>query len=78
MRTSNKKALQPNPMRSELVKAHQALDKAVDLCNRPELFISETKRIEFLGGLYDRYTSRIFGEVKEKGSGKKAKQEEIW
>jgi len=47
-----------------LVKAHQALDKAVDVCYRPQPFTSEAKRIEFLFELYDKYTSGLF--VKEK------------
>ncbi len=54
----------PNTMPPELVKAHQALDKAVDLCYRPQPFINETKRIEFLFELYDKYTAGLF--VKEK------------
>jgi hypothetical protein len=54
----------PNTMPPVLVKAHQALDKAVDLCYRPQPFINETKRIEFLFELYDKYTSGMF--VKEK------------
>ncbi len=37
----------PNTMPPALVKAHQQLDKAVDLCYRPQPFINETKRIEF-------------------------------
>jgi hypothetical protein len=47
----------PNIMPPPLVKAHQQLDKAVDLCYRPQPFINETKRIEFLFELYDKYTS---------------------
>ena len=43
-----------------LVKAHQALDKAVDGCYRSQPFINETKRIEFLFELYDKYTSGMF------------------
>jgi hypothetical protein len=54
----------PNTMPPALVKAHQQLDKAVDLCYRPQPFINETKRIEFLFELYDKYTSGMF--VKEK------------
>lgn len=50
----------PNTMPPELVKAHQALDKAVDLCYRPQPFINETKRIEFLFELYDKYTAGLF------------------
>jgi hypothetical protein len=56
----------PNTMPPELVKAHQALDKAVDLCYRPQPFINETKRIEFLFELYDKITSGMFGEGKKK------------
>jgi hypothetical protein len=47
-----------------LVKARQQLDKAVNLCYRPQPFINETKRIEFLFELYDKCTSGLF--VKEK------------
>jgi len=52
----------PNTMPPELVKAHQVLDKAVDLCYRPQPFINETKRIEFLFELYDKLTSGMFGK----------------
>ena len=38
----------PLTMPPALVKAHQELDKAVDLCYRPQPFPNETKRIEFL------------------------------
>ena len=57
----------PNTMPPELVKAHQALDKAVDLCYRPQPFINETKRIEFLFELYDKLTSGMFVGKKKKG-----------
>jgi hypothetical protein len=56
----------PNTMPPELVKAHQTLDKAVDLCYRPQPFINETKRIEFLFELYDKYTSGMFRKEKKK------------
>ena len=56
-------------MPPELVKAHQALDKAVDLCYRPAPFANETKRIEFLFELYDEYTSGLFA-VEKKGKKK--------
>lgn len=52
----------PNTMPPELVKAHQALDKAVDLCYRPQPFLNETKRIEFLFELYDGIVGGMFGE----------------
>jgi hypothetical protein len=56
----------PLTMPPELVKAHQALDKAVDLCYRPQPFPNETKRIEFLFELYDRYTAGLFAIEKKK------------
>ncbi|MBK9982817.1 MAG: class I SAM-dependent DNA methyltransferase [Saprospiraceae bacterium] len=60
----------PNTMPPVLVKAHQALDKAVDLCYRPQPFPNETKRIEFLFELYDRYTAGMFAGEKKKGNRK--------
>jgi hypothetical protein len=59
----------PNTMPPALVKAHNALDKAVDTCYRSQPFPNETKRIEFLFELYDKYTAGLF--VKEKKSKKK-------
>ena len=61
----------PVTMPPDLVKAHQALDKAVDLCYRPQAFGSELVRIEFLFGLYEQYTAPMFGGASVKG--KKAK-----
>ena len=58
-----------------LVKAHQALDKAVDLCYRPQPFINETKRIEFLFELYDRYTAGLFANDKKKTTKAKKKED---
>lgn len=43
-----------------LIKAHKAMDKAVDLCYRSQPFPNETKRIEFLFELYDKYTAGVF------------------
>ena len=56
----------PLTMPPDLVKAHQELDKAVDHCYRPQPFVNETKRIEFLFELYDRYTAGLFA-VEKKG-----------
>ena len=47
----------PLSMPPDLVKAHKALDKAVDLCYRPQSFTSELARIEFLFGLYEAYSA---------------------
>lgn len=55
----------PNTMPPVLVKAHQQLDKAVDLCYRPQPFTSEAKRIEFLFELYERYTAGLFATEKK-------------
>lgn len=55
----------PVTMPPDLVKAHQALDKAVDLCYRPQAFGSELARIEFLFGLYEQYTAPMFGGSKK-------------
>lgn len=40
-------------MPAGLLKAHAALDKAVDLCYRPQSFDGERKRVEFLLELYE-------------------------
>jgi hypothetical protein len=63
----------PNTMPPVLVKAHQQLDRAVDLCYRPQPFTSEAKRIEYLFELYERYTGGLF--VPEKKSRKQKKTE---
>jgi hypothetical protein len=59
----------PLTMPPILVKAHNELDKAVDLAYRPQSFISEAKRLEFLFELYEKYTADLF--TKEKVKNKK-------
>ncbi len=61
----------PLTMPPELVKAHNDLDKAVDLAYRPQPFTSEAKRMEFLFELYEKYTSDLFTQVKPKKPSKK-------
>jgi len=56
----------PITMPPLLVKVHQALDKAVDQCYSTQPFISESKRIEYLFGLYEKYTAGMFAEEKTK------------
>jgi len=56
----------PLTMPPKLVKVHQELDKAVDLCYRPQAFTTENTRIEFLFDLYNEYTSPMFNEKKKK------------
>ena len=60
----------PLSMPPVLTKAHDDLDKAVDLAYRPQPFNGETKRIEFLFDLYDKYTSGLFPAEKKKRSPK--------
>jgi len=59
----------PLTMPPKLVKAHQELDKAVDLCYRPQAFTNENARIEYLFALYNQYTAPLL-----KLNGKKAKK----
>ena len=56
----------PLTMPPALVKAHNELDKAVDLAYRPQAFANEAKRIEYLFELYDKYTAGLFPELKKK------------
>lgn len=56
----------PLTMPPVLVKAHQALDKAVDVCYRPQAFTNETARIEFLFELYGEYVAPLLQEAKKK------------
>lgn len=53
-------------MPPELTKAHNELDKAVDLTYRPQAFTSEAKRMEFLFELYEKYTANLFTKEKLK------------
>jgi hypothetical protein len=56
----------PRTMPPVLVRAHQQLDKAVDLAYRPQPFTTEAKRMEFLFELYEKYTSGLFATDKKK------------
>jgi hypothetical protein len=56
----------PVTMPPDLVKAHNELDKAVDLAYRPQPFTSEAKRMEFLFELYEKYTADLFTKEKHK------------
>ena len=44
----------PNTMPADLLKAHQALDKAVDACYRSKPFKGEGERMSFLLGVYEK------------------------
>jgi hypothetical protein len=49
----------PLAMPAELLKAHQALDRAVDRSYRKEPFHSDRERVEFLFHLYEKLTSPL-------------------
>jgi len=56
----------PLTMPSALVKAHNELDKAVDLAYRSQPFTSEANRMVYLFELYEKYTANLFTKVKQK------------
>jgi hypothetical protein len=56
----------PLTMPPALVKAHNELDKAVDLAYRSQQFTTEAKRMEFLFELYEKYTADLFTKEKPK------------
>jgi len=61
----------PLTMPPVLVKAHNELDKAVDLAYRPQPFATEAKRMEFLFELYEKYTAELFTKERPKKGKKK-------
>ncbi len=61
----------PLTMPPALVKAHNELDKAVDLAYRSQPFTTEAKRMEYLFELYEKYTADLFTKEKEKIKKKK-------
>jgi hypothetical protein len=56
----------PLTMPPALVKAHNELDKAVDLAYRPQPFTTEASRMVFLFELYEKYTADLFTKGKTK------------
>ena len=56
----------PLAMPPVLMKAHQALDKAVDAAYRSTPFTSDSQRMEFLFELYNKYNSQLFDTKKKK------------
>jgi hypothetical protein len=55
----------PLTMPPILVKAHNELDKAVDLAYRSQPFTSDANRMEFLFELYEKYTAGLFAVEKK-------------
>ncbi|MFM6510641.1 MAG: class I SAM-dependent DNA methyltransferase [Microcystis panniformis] len=64
----------PLTMPPDLLKAHQKLDKAVDLCYRPQPFTSELNRIEYLFELYEKLTAPLLPTSKQKPAKRKNPQ----
>ena len=56
----------PLSMPPALIKAHAELDRAVDLCYRPQPFTSERQRVEYLFGLYEQLTAPLLPATKPK------------
>ena len=54
----------PLAMPPALVKAHAELDRAVDLCYRPEKFESDRQRVEYLFALYEKLTAPLLPAAK--------------
>ncbi|MGA1621507.1 MAG: type IIL restriction-modification enzyme MmeI, partial [Synechocystis sp.] len=64
----------PLTMPPDLLKAHQKLDKAVDLCYRPQPFTCELNRIEYLFEQYEKLTAPLLPTTKPKCPRKSKKQ----
>jgi hypothetical protein len=60
----------PLAMPPALVKAHAKLDRAVDLCYRPQPFQNDRQRVEYLFALYEKLTAPLILPAK-KGRRKK-------
>ena len=55
----------PLAMPPALVKAHAALDRAVDRCYRPQPFDNDRQRVEHLFALYEKLTSPLLPAAKK-------------
>ena len=56
----------PLAMPPALARAHAELDRAVDLCYRPEKFESDRQRVEYLFALYEKLTAPLLPAAKAK------------
>ena len=61
----------PLTMPPALVRAHNELDRAVDLTYRPQPFTGEANRMAFLFELYEKFTADLFTKPKPKKISKK-------
>lgn len=55
----------PLAMPPALVKAHAELDRAVDLCYRPQPFENDRQRVEYLFALYEKLTAPLIAVEKK-------------
>jgi len=55
----------PLSMPPALVKAHADLDRAVDLCYRPQPFDTDRQRVEHLFALYEKLTAPLLPAAKK-------------
>jgi hypothetical protein len=55
----------PLTMPPELVKAHTELDRAVDLCYRPQPFQNDRQRVEHLFALYEKLTAPLIAPARK-------------
>jgi hypothetical protein len=55
----------PLAMPPALVKAHAELDRAVELCYRPQPFQNDRQRVEHLFALYEKLTAPLIAPVKK-------------
>src|SRR5439155_8065086 len=55
----------PLAMPPALVKAHTALDRAVELCYRPQPFESDRQRVEHLFALYEKLAAPLIAPAKK-------------
>jgi MmeI, target recognition domain/MmeI, C-terminal domain len=56
----------PLTMQPALVKAHADLDRAVDLCYRPQPFQNDRQRVEHLFALYEKLTAPLIAPAKKR------------
>ena len=55
----------PLSMPPALVKAHAQLDRAVELCYRPQPFENDRQRVEYLFALYEKLTAPLLAVPKK-------------
>lgn len=66
----------PTLMKTDLRKAHQALDSAVDKLYRPAAFAGDRDRVEYLFSLYEKDVASLISaskQMKKQGKQKKPK-----